>query len=412
MLQGLDETDRLEIFKLATTPEKRAEIVSYLDDEIQEALILKLEPKEARHVVSLMESDDAADLLERLPQEISKDILGSMVKEDSDDVTDLMGYPKDTAGGLMSADFFAMPQNATVGDAIREIQEQSDALIAFYLYLVNEHYHLIGVLSLRQLVLAKPTDLLNDLMSSDVISVTLDTPQEEVAKMVERYDFLSVPVVDNSNELVGVITVDDVIDVIREEAKEEILALGQVVTVKDPTLRGQFIARIPWLLLSYMGGIICFAIIYSFMIDVSGELMPIKWMTIGAILPLILAMGGTAGNQAASVALGEVRGESHLDWEDIGHHLRIELLLSLCIAAVCSLITILIGLLFSGLKTMNLILGGVLGIQVIASMLLGASIPLLMKKWERDPSVNSLPFLMLLVEILGVTFLFGSGYFL
>lgn len=403
VLEGLESTERVQVFGLATPSTRKAEILSYLEGNIQSELLLSLEQNEARELVGLMESDDAADLLERLPEVISKDILNSMVKEDSQDVAELMGYPDDSAGGMMSSNLFSLKQNLNVADAIRKIQEENESLVVFYLYIVNDQNRLVGVLSLKQLLLAKPKDLLIDIMVKDVISVTLDTPQEEVAKIVERYDFLSLPVVDSSGQLMGVITVDDVIDVIREEAEEDLMAMGKVGTTEDLSLLSQAKARIPWLIFAFLGGSICFSIIYSLTSFLSSSTRILI-----AMIPLVLVMGGTTSKQSSTVAVGFTR-SGRIDFKSVSGYLIIEGLLALIFLTFFGLISILIGLFLTDTSSLVYWISSMLSLQILISMTLGGLIPLLMQKMGMDPTVTSVPFLNSVVDIVGVAILFGGA---
>jgi magnesium transporter len=223
LLENLSTEERIAVFSHISSIDQKAEVISYLKESTQVEILSILTNPEVQEIVSRMDRDDAADLLRRLPEESSKSILNAMVKVDSEEVEELMGYPEGTAGALMSSELIALDENLTASEAIAAIQREDDDHVAFYIYVTNKRDQLVGVLSLKQLILSRPQQVLRDIMSTDVISVQLTTPHTEVAHVVEKYDFLSVPVVDQEHKLVGVITVDDVIDVIREEATEDFL---------------------------------------------------------------------------------------------------------------------------------------------------------------------------------------------
>jgi magnesium transporter len=183
--------------------------------------------EELVEVLEIMPADDVADIIGRLPEEKSKTILDKMKTAESEEVEDLLRYDDDTAGGIMVPDFIALKEDVTAKQAIESLQtEHSDVEMAFYLYVVDEYGKLVGVSSLRQLVVVAPETPLKEFMTTDVFSVQTDMDQEEVAKLVARYDILAVPVVDGSNRLVGIVTVDDVIDILRKEATEDILKMA------------------------------------------------------------------------------------------------------------------------------------------------------------------------------------------
>src|SRR5690606_3664867 len=240
ILSELDPPERKAILGLRISIEKKSEIISHLSSEIQKEIIQALERDEVAAIISEMETDDAADLLGGLSEELSQTILDSLHIDEKREVTDLMRYPEDTAGGLMSSDYLAFSQELSVSEVISKIQsDENNASVTFYIYVVDDAHKLSGVVSLKEIILSKPRDALKDIMTTNVVSVPLETDQVDVSKIVERYDFLSVPVVDENNTLMGVITVDDVIDVIREEAQENLLAMGLVSASDDESPWGR-----------------------------------------------------------------------------------------------------------------------------------------------------------------------------
>lgn len=408
ILHGIGAGERFDIFMMEPSSEKRAEIFSYLDQEVQQDIIGRLEKEEVIKLVALMESDDAADLLGNLPEEESKVILGSMVKEDSQDVADLMGYPEDTAGGLMSSDYLALNREKTVGDAIQAIQEDEESLGGvFYVYVVNDNDLLVGVVSLKQLLLSKRSTQLQHIMRPDVISVPLDTDQEEVAKTVERYDFLSVPVVGPNNQLEGVITVDDVIDVIREEAAEDLLAMGQAGFGVAGSFWDQMKARAPWLLLAFLGGSLCFSIVFFFgyLGEEAARRVDQMWL-VAAFIPLILSLGATTGSQAATVAVGAIRA-GRFDLGKTGIHIRTEIQLSLVFGLGFGLLVLLFGELIFGTYGLSKIMAVAVFVQIFVAMAVGSFLPIAMHRSGMDPTVGSVPLFTAIADLSAVAILFG-----
>lgn len=405
VIEHLETGENLEVFRLEPSLERRAEILSYLKDETQKELLYMMGNEEAQDLISRMESDDAADLLGKLPQDLSNKILKMMEREDSEEVTDLMGYPEDSAGGLMSSDFLSLPQDLTVAQAIQEIQSlDDDSLIMFYVYVTGENDQLVGVLSLKQLLLAKPGKLLKDIGNPDVISVTLQTDQQEVAKIVERYDFLAIPVVDDSQRLMGVITVDDVIDVIREEAAEELIAMGRAGWDATGSVFEHIKARLPWLLLTFAGGAVCFLLIRWFVDEGFVRETGIWWYA-AATLPLMLALGATAGSQAVSIALGMLKEDGQN--VPVLPHLFKEFRIGLPLSLLFGSLVFLIGYLTVGNSPYSLLIAGAVALHVSISIHLGALMPLALARVKIDPTIGSIPLYTVLSDVFAVFVLFG-----
>jgi magnesium transporter len=243
-------------------------------------------------VLESMPSDDVADILGKLPEKKANAILKKMKKEGSEEIEGLLSYEADTAGGIMLPDFIAMSEDTTAGQAIGSLQkEYMDVEMPFYLYVVDEYGKLVGVSSLRQLVVVSPDTPLKDFMSTDIFSVQTDTDQEEVAKLVARYDILAVPVVNDTNELVGIVTVDDVIDIIREEATEDILKMAGAggEFVETQSVFKSMRIRLPWLFASCIGGIVAFLVISRF----EGSLN--RYVYLAAFIPVIMGMALSVG---------------------------------------------------------------------------------------------------------------------
>ena len=410
LLEALETEERLSVFQMIQDVDLKAEIVAYLKESAQEEILSVLDTSEVQDIVSKMERDDAADLLGHLPDDVSKRILNAMVQEDSEEVEELMGYPEDSAGGIMSSEVLAMKEDMSVAQVIGQIQKEDEDLVAFYIYVVNEQEQLVGVLSLKQLLLSRPSAKLKSIMSTDIITVALSTNQAEVARIVERYDFLSLPVVDESNRLVGVITVDDVIDVIREEAEEDFLAMGRAGWTGDADFKGLLKARWPWLTLAFIGASFCFSLIYFITFFGQPYLKENLWWLVAAFVPVILVMGATAGHQSATFTVGALRTRSDHDIAPMPHILK-EVMVGSAFSICFSGLVILVGFTVFGLNQLALILGLSLGFQIIFSMVLGSSIPFLLKLMGLDPTVASMPLLTAIADISAITVLFGASQF-
>jgi len=405
VLDRLTAADRKAVFNLIRSPEDRAEVVSLIEFTARADLFVGLEPEVAAGIVGQMTTDDAADLLREIPRETADEILACM-GEQAEDVEKLLGYPEETAGAIMAPEFLALQEDLTIKTAIERVQRFGDHEASFYVYVVDDRGHLVGVLSLRQLIMQPPDKLLRDVMVPDPIRVTTDADQEEVANLVARYDLLAAPVVDANNKLVGVVTVDDVIDVLREEATEDILKMAGT-TVEEASspgpLRGAWI-RFPWLAAAFVGG---FGGIYALS---RFESILSETVQIAFFLPIILAMGGNVASQCSMVV---VRGLStgRLDFGHIGRVVTYEVGVSLMLAAVFGLglagWALAIGY---GGKNFPLAVGlGIFSSIMIAAML-GTTLPMLFSRMGVDPAVASGPFVTTSTDVIGILAFCGIAY--
>ncbi|MBT4762249.1 MAG: magnesium transporter [Bdellovibrionaceae bacterium] len=399
ILEAFSGKQQLELFEMEPSLENRAEILSHFDSETQKKLLSALDHEMVSKLVGLMESDDAADLLGELSEEESSKILSQMDLEDSDEVADLLSYPEDSAGGLMGTNFLPLGEDLTVEQAIQAIQvEEDDVPILFYIYIINENENLLGVLSLKQLLLSRKTEILKDIMSSDVISVPLDMSQTEVARIVERYDFLSIPVVNGNNHLEGVITVDDVIDVIREEAEEDLLAMGQAGLEVSASVLEHFKARAPWIVFSYFGGILSLALVSYIKADIgANESWLGLWGVIG-FLPLVLSVGATVGNQTSTIIVSAIIG-SKLNRGQFKTYFLKELILAFIVSTLVSFMTLGLGYWASSDIQLTISISLVLFLQVMLSSVLGGVIPFGMNPLGKEAALNIIPVFNMVAEI-------------
>jgi magnesium transporter len=410
VLQSFTEEEAYSIFKLEPSAETRAEILSYLENDLQKNFVERLSNDEASELVNLMDSDDAADLLSQLPAEETKTILEGFEKEDSSEVVDLMTYPEDSAGGIMSSDYAEFTEEITVEQVINSLQsEEMENKITFYIYVLNSTGHLVGVVSLKQLLLSKKTSTLKQLMHPSVISVKVDTDQEQVAQTVERYDFLSIPVVDDNNKLVGVITVDDVIDVIREEAAQDLLAMGQAGWGLDMSLYEHFIARLPWQLVAFLAGSICFFMISAYGGRYSPDFSLNSVWALTAYIPLLLAIGAMVGNQSATVMVGALQ-TNHFIGGRIRSHLLRELILGIFFSAFFGLSVYFIGTWLVSSADWQMKFALAMAVQVLTAICLGSILPLIISKLKIEPTVATVPTLTALADIAAIAILFGVFY--
>ena len=402
VFDSLSIHNQRRLFKLIDDVSLKGEIFSNLDEDLFLGLVDGINLDDIVEILDLMPRDDVADLLGRLPVEKSDAILEKMKKEGSEEVEGLLHYEDDTAGGIMVPEFIALQEDTTAGEAIQSLQkEHLDVEMPFYLYVVDASGKLMGVSSLRQLVVVPPNTPLKNFMTTDVFAVKTDMDQEEVAKIVARYDILAVPVVDDTNKLVGIITVDDVIDIIREEATEDILKMVGVGEefVETKSIFNNIKMRMPWLFASCVGGIIASFIIGYFQSSLS------KLAYLAAFIPVIMGMGGNIGVQSSTITVrGLATGRLSIRdiWSVVFKQLLVGLLLGLFYGIVVGSVA---QLKYSReLFTLSVALGVFSSMTMAA--LAGSLVPMTLAKINIDPAIASGPFVTTAIDIISVTFYF------
>jgi magnesium transporter len=406
ILADLPEQLRREAFK---TLHKRnltlaGQALSELGPERGAFLLSDLSPAEVSGLLQELDPDDAAPFLSRLPLDLQEAILGSMRAKAASEVEDLLQYPEETAGRIMSPKVFSLNEEMTVEEAIRKLQDAGDREMVFYIYVVDDRGKLTGVLSLRQLLLKRPETRLEDIMETDVIRVTADTDQEEVAQLVASYNLLAVPVVDQQNNLVGVITVDDVIDVIKDEATEDIFRLAGVDTderVFNPP-RTSVVKRIPWLVVNLATAFLATLVVSRF----EGSIA--QFAILAVFMPIVPSMGGNAGNQALTVMVrGIALGE--LTWANS----RKALLKELVVGAVNGLLTGLLAGLAAYFWKASPWLGAALALAMLGNMVVaavaGTLVPLVLRRLKIDPALASSVFVTTATDVAGFLLFLGLG---
>src|ERR687893_831435 len=309
MFSELPDKDREAAFSLLADRNGRLamEAVSELGPEAGAALLATRPAEEIAKLAQEIPSDDAAALIDYLPEDLSAAVLDLMRPKESGVVENLLEYEERTAGRIMNPHVFALSEEMTVGEAITELQSSRDVEMVFYLYVVDDRRHLVGVVSLRRLLLVSPETPLKRIMTSDIISARVDMDQEEVARQVAAYNLLAIPVVDEENKLVGVITVDDVIDVIKDEATEDVYRLAGVAgddRVFTPALES-LRKRVPWLEVNLVTAFLAASVVALFEGTIS------RITALAVFMPIVAGMGGNAATQTLTVivrglALGEL----------------------------------------------------------------------------------------------------------
>lgn len=402
VFRSLPLSDQSKLFNMIADPAYKGVLLSELDEDAFLELVKQIPVDDLVGIFETMPSDDVAELIGLLPDESSNAILKKMRKEGSEEVNELLSFADGTAGRIMTPDFIAVREDATAKQAIESLQkEYSDVEMPFYLYVTDEYGKLVGVSSLRQLVLVPPETPLRQFMITDVFSVRTDMDQEEVAKIVARYDFLAVPVVDENNRLVGIVTVDDVIDIFHIEATEDFLKMagvGEEYVETKSVLKSTRI-RLPWLLASCIGGILAFMIISAY----ESELSDIAYLA--AFIPVIMGMGGNIGTQSSIIVVrGLATGRFNIRdlWYVVFKELRIGLLLGIIYG-------ILIGLVAQfryGTMMLAVSVGLALLISMSVAALVGSLVPMVMARVNIDPAIATGPFVTTSIDIVSVFFYF------
>jgi len=402
LFSSLPFSDHLPLFNMIVDIESKGILFSELDQDSLQRFMDSLDTDAIVEILEHMAPDDAADLLGRLPDEKSGAILEKMEKEGSEEIEDLLRYDDDSAGGIMIPDFIALKEDISAREAVETLQkEHVDVEMPFYLYVVDEYNRLVGVSSLRQLVVVPPHTPLKNFMTTDVFSVTTDTDQEEVAKIVAKYDILAVPVVDENSQLVGIVTVDDVIDIFRREATEDILKMagvGEEFIETKSVMRSTRI-RLPWLFASCLGGIIAFFLISKFEAGLT------KFAYLAAFIPVIMGMGGNIGTQSSTIVVrGLATGKINIRdlWPVVLKELTVGLILGVVYGFFIGLV--------AQVQFSEFYLALSVAFAVISSMsvaaLVGSMVPMVFARINIDPAVATGPFVTTAIDIISIYFYF------
>jgi magnesium transporter len=394
----LPDKDREAAFSLLAERNGRLamEAISELGPEAGAALLATRSAEEIAKLAQEIPSDDAAALIDYLPEELSAAVLDLMRPKESGVVENLLEYDEQTAGRIMNPHVFALSEDMTVGEAITELQTNRDVEMVFYLYVVDERRHLVGVVSLRRLLLVSPETPLKRIMTADLISARADMDQEEVARQVASYNLLAIPVVDEENKLVGVITVDDVIDVIKDEATEDIYRLAgvsgdeKVFTPAGESLR----KRLPWLGVNLATAFLAAAVVGLFTNTI--DLFPI----LAVFMPIVAGMGGNAATQTLTVIVrGIALGE--LSWANSRKALLKEAAVGIGNGLVLGLVAAGVAWGTRGDPVLGLVLGAAMVINMFVAATAGVLIPLGLRAAKIDPALASSVFITTLTDVFG-----------
>ncbi|RMF91696.1 MAG: magnesium transporter [Methanobacteriota archaeon] len=405
-LDGLDPDVCRRVVKMVPH-ETVEELLPELPEDLLIEVILAFPARKSAQLLSALPPDEMTDVLEHLPPEIRRNVFRHFSKEDTEEARNLLRYASDTAGGLMTTEVLYLREDMTVKEAMGYIKKKAKEFeTIYYVYLVDREKRLTGVASLRDLVLAPSKALLKEISNPDVISVRPEMDQEEVARLIARYDFFGLPVVDDRGTLLGMVTIDDVVDVIMDEATEDITKIGGTLPLKETYLFSspyQLVkSRIVWLLLLFVAASITSRIISGF------QEMLTSFVALAFFIPLIIDTGGNTGSQASTLvirgmATGEVK--KGLLLKVLARELFVGIMLGLLVAVAGLALAYTIGV--SSLVAVTV--GATIVAVVFISNLLGTLLPMIIRRLGLDPAVISAPLLTTIVDALGLLIYFSMA---
>lgn len=397
------EGDKKEL--LANVPDEiMAAVIDEAEDEEKNELLSIFTEQEQRNIINEMSSDELADLIGTVPRERAYKILTSIEdKEDIEDVRDLLSYKKDTAGGIMTTEFISINQEMTVGETLKYLQREApDAETAYYIYVLDNKGVLKGVVSLRDIVVSSFEVKISDIANENVISVPADMDQEEVGHIFEKYGFLTMPVIDEKDTMLGIITVDDIMAILREETTEDIYRLAGIPEGERMTgnVAASVRSRLPWLFVNLVTAILASTTVSLF----EGTIQQV--VALATFMPIVAGMGGNAGTQTLTIivrgiALGELsfKNSKKVLFREIGVGLTNGMAIGLAVG--------LLGFLWEGNMVFGFIIGLAMFLNLIAATIAGFTVPMILKKLGIDPALASAVFVTTVTDVLGFFFFLG-----
>ena len=405
VMEELEEEEMLKVFRILPK-DMAADVFSYLEVENQQTIITSLSDKEAANIIDNLMADDATDLLEEMPANVVKKLLANASPDTRRDINHLLRYPEDSAGSIMTVEYVDLKENLTVAEAIDRIRKVGlDSETINICYVLDPGRKLVGTVALRYLLLSDPDAVIGEMMHENVIAINTLMDQEEAARQFKKYDFTAMPVVDNEKRLVGIITVDDIVDIIEEETTEDMEKMAAIMPSDKPYMRTgiweTYKKRIPWLLLLMISAAFTGRIITAFEDALS------VYVVLTAFIPMLMDTGGNAGGQA-SVTI--IRGLSlnEIGYSDVPKILWKELRVAFACGATLSVAYFAKLMLFDrvGLGVAAVVCLTLIAAVAIAKMI-GCSLPVLAKRLGFDPAVMASPFITTIVDALSLVIYFA-----
>ena len=407
------EAEKLPLLFRLLPKELAAESFVEMESEEQESLIKGISDKELRQVMDELYVDDAVDIVEEMPANVVQRILAQADPEMRKEINEILQYPEDSAGSVMTTEYVKLTPDMTVGDAILRIRRTGVDKETIYTCYVLQNRLLVGTVSVKSLLLA-PSDLqtIDSIMESNLITVTTHTDQEEVARMMSKYNLLAIPVVDSDNRMVGIVTFDDAMDVVEEETTEDMEIMAGMTPSDKTYLRSSpldlFIHRIPWLSLLMISATFTGMIISGF------EKALASMTCLAAFIPMLMDTGGNSGSQS-SVTVIRALSLGELEFSDLGKviwkEIRTALICGACLSVLCFAKVMLVDRLLMGNEEVSIMVAVVVGltlaVTVLCAKLVGCTLPMLAKKLGFDPAVMASPFITTIVDALSLLVYFG-----
>lgn len=404
----LDEVEELKLFRILDL-ERKVDLMDTLPIFRQKLLIKSLTGAHAKALLAEMDPDDLTDFIQSVSPEVRESVWNALEEEAKEEALFLLKYDYDDAAGLMTTRYLAIRPNLKVAQALGWVRKNMQNVeTAYYIYVLDPLKRLIGVVSLRDLLASEDDDLVQNVMVKEVITVYQDTDQEEAAKILETYDLLALPVVDQSHRLLGIVTFDDIIDVIREEQTEDIYKMSAVATSRSTYLESSVFdlmrRRIPWLIILLLAATITTNVIagYRHVLEAA--------VVLAFFIPIVTGTGGNSGTQSATLmirglATGELR--FHDIWRIIGKEVLVGILIGVCLG----ILTIVRAMLLPPAITFNeaLAVGTAMCFVVIVATLVGALAPLIISRLGFDPTVMAGPLMATLIDVSGLTIYFETA---
>ncbi|MBW1980558.1 MAG: magnesium transporter [Deltaproteobacteria bacterium] len=398
LFEQLDEAEKKLLFQRLDT-DTASEVISELSEYSRDQIVAHLSHRQLGEIVDELDSDDAADLLAGRPQEMVEEVLAHVDIRDSRRVRRLLAYGEETAGGIMQAEYLAVPLESTVADAINHVREHGAELEGLAnIFVVDQSDKVVGQLSLRKLILAKPEDKVSEVMDTAIHPIPVDMDQEDVARMFQKYDLISAPVVDHNGCLIGRITIDDIVDIIEEEVSEDVLRMAG--THEDELVYGDQIwkisrVRLPWLITNLFGGLLTGYLLWLFKVTLADAIVLVTFV------PVITAMGGNVGLQSSSIT---VRGlaTGQVDLRSVGRAVFKEVKVGLIMAAACGLTVGICAELWHHNAALGLTVGSAMAGAITVASFMGTVVPIMFKRFGIDPAVASGPFVTTANDITGI----------
>ncbi|MGB3768238.1 MAG: magnesium transporter [Phormidesmis sp.] len=402
-IEGLPETMQAIAFRLLSKNEA-IEVYENLDSSVQQALIEDFKRQDLIDIVDKMSPDDRARLFDELPAKIVRRMLQQLSTQERQATALLLGYEAETAGRIMTPEYVALKENWTVEKALAHIRAQADlSETVYYLFVTNFARQLTGILSLRQLVLGQSDQSIGEIMTREVVSVQTGTDQEEVARIIQRYDFIAMPVVDTEDRLVGIITVDDVLDILEEETTEDIYALGGVQSGGENYFQSNLLdvarKRVVWLSVLLVTNTVTAAVISS------QEEVLTRFVVLAAFIPLLIGSGGNVGAQSSTVVIRGLNTDE-LRIKDAARVIKREAIAGAFLGLMLGIVVTVWAYFLQGGDISALPVAITVGVSLVAISILassaGAGLPFLFHSFGLDPALMSAPFITTIVDVLGV----------